>query len=352
MTAFSRYIAEQENLFPLSAAITGGLLLLIFLLAQLLGYNPLMSEEIEKKMQVRELVKLEFKPQPKPSPRPTPRRRSSPPPAKVARTERPRAQPQKPAVNVAAITQGLEVEALVSNTLAKRRANWRTSNEQPSVTTQVQRRPRQFATTDLPDDFSVRSRTAGGRQIVSGTNGSPEVTVGGGSRRGAVSSVDGDAVTGRASARTSRRVGSGEGGPTVAIPMGTEGEGEAALDLHALIEWMKAHPGHIPRLVQHEMGHRPGDLSSAVTFSLNGRRFRLFLSCNEVEMLLRICLVEDDHFTLLKDNGIREESNFLTMGEVVQSAGRIQSLISSRKAPEERAAAFYDIFWSWWQQQE
>jgi len=92
-------------------------------------------------------------------------------------------------------------------------------------------------------------------------------------------------------------------------------------------------------------------LSSAVPFMLNGRRFKFFLSCNETELLLRICLVEDNDFTLLKDNGIREESNFLIIGDVVRENSEIRSLISSRKAPGDRAASFYQIFWAWWMKQ-
>ncbi len=111
---------------------------------------------------------------------------------------------------------------------------------------------------------------------------------------------------------------------------------------------MKAHPGLIPKLVAHEMGHQKGDLSSAVHFSLNNKRYTIFLSCNEVELLLRVCLVEGNDFILLKDNGIREKSHYLTVGDVVRQRGRIQSLISSRRAPGDRANQFYSIFWAWW----
>ena len=99
------------------------------------------------------------------------------------------------------------------------------------------------------------------------------------------------------------------------------------------------------------MGHQGGDLSSAISFNMRGKNYTLFLSCNEVELLLRICLVEGNDFTLLKDSGIREESNFLTIGDVVRNVNKIQSLISSRKAPGAKAAIFYQIFWSWWLQQ-
>ena len=151
--------------------------------------------------------------------------------------------------------------------------------------------------------------------------------------------------------RASRGGSGGSGGSTISLPLGGGGQ-EVAIDIHALIKWMKAHPGAIPKLVAHDMGHRAGDLSSAVPFRHQGKRYFLFLSCNEIELLLRICLIDGADFTLLKDNGIREESNFLIIGSVVREHTSIQSLISSRKAPTNRATAFYRIFWAWWQAQE
>jgi hypothetical protein len=131
------------------------------------------------------------------------------------------------------------------------------------------------------------------------------------------------------------------------MPSGLSGQ-ENELDLNTLIEWMKKHPGGIPGLVRYEMGHQRGDLSSAIRFTRGSHQFLLFLSCNEVEMLLRICLIEKNTFTLLKDTGIKEESNYLTIGKVSWRNRQIHSLISTRKAPRGGASAFYSIFWSWW----
>ncbi|MDQ7052838.1 MAG: hypothetical protein Q9P14_08090 [candidate division KSB1 bacterium] len=97
------------------------------------------------------------------------------------------------------------------------------------------------------------------------------------------------------------------------------------------------------------MGHERGDLSSKVSFRYRGRQYTFFLSCNEHELFLRVCLVEGNDFILLKDSGIQEESHFLTIGDVIRRRGRIESLISSRKAPGDRADQFYSIFWAWWQ---
>lgn len=155
--------------------------------------------------------------------------------------------------------------------------------------------------------------------------------------------------TGRGRAQRGSETGSGSA--KISLPSGSGGN-SATLDLHALIRWMKSHPKPISKLVAYNMEHSAGDLSSAVSFRMNGQRYDLFLSCNEIEMLLRICLVDGKEFILLKDNGIKETSNFLMLGNVVRSGNEIRSLISSRQAPAGTAAGFYRIFWSWWQNEQ
>lgn len=132
----------------------------------------------------------------------------------------------------------------------------------------------------------------------------------------------------------------------IALPQGNENQ---TMNLQDLIVWMKSHPGALPKLVQHDMEHNPGDLAAAVSFNAQGKQYELFLSCNEADMLLRICLIQDKQFTLLKDNGIKEASNYLATGEVVRAGATIQSLITSRQAPGETARQFYRIFWQWWE---
>ncbi len=145
-------------------------------------------------------------------------------------------------------------------------------------------------------------------------------------------------------------IGDGIGnGTEIGIAAGLGGDG-GAMSMHDLIAWMKAHPGAIPKLVQYDMEHKPGDLASAVSFIMNGKKHELFLSCNEADMLLRICLIEGNKFTMLKDNGIKAASNFLAMGDVVRAGAAIQSLITSRQAPGETAQQFYAIFWQWWEE--
>lgn len=132
----------------------------------------------------------------------------------------------------------------------------------------------------------------------------------------------------------------------IALPLGNENQ---TMNLQELIAWMKAHPGALPKLVQYDMEHNPGDLAAAVSFNAQGKQYELFLSCNEADLLLRICLIQGRQFTLLKDNGIKETSNYLATGEVVRAGATIQSLITSRQAPGETASQFYRIFWQWWE---
>ncbi|MFQ5706110.1 MAG: hypothetical protein ACE5HO_01590 [bacterium] len=356
MTALTEYISSKDNLLPISAMLTGGFLLLIFALAQILAYTTFKPEPLQKKLEIRELVKLSFKPKGTKTPRNNFLKRNKSldrPKAKVSKVEQPQARPTRPTVDVAALMQGLQKNQLISRKNSTNRKSARPNVQQvAAISTSHSRTAEEVDLNSLLSDLSNRpSSFTAGRKAVSGGTQGPVVSVGGGPSAGSVSNVDGSALAGRATVRTSRSSGTGSGGPTISLPAGSPDGGDAALDLHALIKWMKEHPGAIPKLVQHEMGHAAGDLASAATFKANNRTYHLYLSCNEVELLLRICLVEENKFTLLKDNGIREESNYLTVGDVVRNNGKIQSLISSRKAPEHKAAAFYSIFWSWWQQQ-
>ncbi len=349
MMPFKDYINQQDNLYPLSALISGSILLFVFILAHILNYStPEDSELLTRKVEIRELVKLKFAPKGNKS-----RKQSSNPlKAKQHKNEKQEFQPAKHTLVAAALMQGLNVKNLISKkNMSYNKATNHESQQKTGIATNFTDVSENFDFNEFNNEINRPSSISRGRKGgMSGGQGQ-SVKAGSGSSRGVISSLDGGAISGRASTRTTHRPGSGSGGPKITFPTGSGGS-DASLDLHALIKWMKNHPGAIPKLVQYEMGHKRGDISSAVAFSINNRRFLLFLSCNEVELLLRICLVEDDYFTLLKDNGIREESNYLTIGDVGMNNGQIQSLISSREAPRDKAAAFYDIFWSWWQQQE
>ena len=261
----------------------------------------------------------------------------------------------KQPLNIRNLVQGFDTKSLITREAraARRGGAQRSNPANAGVSTNVNRKGRMVDNFDLTGVIENRSGSfsAGRRSARGGTNG-PKVGIGGSSKIGIGTGTGGTglALSGRGTSRSTRGTGNGNGGATITLPSGTGG-GSGSLDIHALIKWMKAHPGAIPKLVAYDMGHRGGDLSSAISFGMGGKRYTLFLSCNEIELLLRICLVEGNDFTLLKDNGIREESNFLTTGDVVRDTKRIQSLISSRSAPGIKAAAFYKIFWSWWLQQ-
>lgn len=359
MKAITDYINRQERLHLLSAWVTLGIMLILFILAQIFSFTNLADKSKLKnaKMEVRELIKLSFTPQKV---------------SKVSNSngfeikkasntqtqgnqKKHNARKNNTQINVASLVQGFDSKKLISRETkaAKRGVASKDFSASSGVSTNVSRESRNVEDFDISGQFSSRhSAMAPSKRASRGGNGGPKVSLGGSSSvgNGTGSGIDGVAMSGRGTSRTSRGSGSGTGGASISLPAGSGG-GNASLDLHALIKWMKAHPGNIPKLVAYEMGHQVGDLSSAIPFMLNGRQYQFFLSCNETELLLRICLVERNDFTLLKDNGIREESNFLTIGDVVRESSEIRSLISSRKAPGERAATFYQIFWAWWKTQ-
>ncbi len=355
------YFKKQDNLFALSAWITSGVMCLLFMLAQILAFNSIINnpDKKEKRMELRELVKLRFTPQIEKEISEKIKFQSRK--VEIVRSNKPEKQHTerhaKPSINVASLAQGFDMKKLLSReTNAAKKGGSNLSNPMVAgVSTDVNRQGRTLDDFDLSGVLENRNASfSAGRRSARGGANNIRVGIGGNSSIGNGSGTGGTglALSGRGTSRASRgsSIGNGNGGATISLPSGSGGS-SASLDINALIKWMKAHPGTIPKLVAYDMRHQSDDLSSAISFSSNGKNYTLFLSCNEVELLLRICLVENNDFTLLKDNGIQEESNYLTVGDVVRDANKIQSLISSRKAPGDRAAIFYQIFWSWWLKQ-
>lgn len=350
----TNYIVRQDNLVPFSAIVTTTVLLVVFVLSHVLRYTfPYEPVDPQEKMEIRELIALKFAPEPEESDRRAffeSSKTASSAPARIREVEKEMSKPVEQSPKFATLVQGLDIGKLIPDQRPTQRRPVRRSTSQTSaLKVDVSAPERDFQVKDMNSTYAgIRPAESGRSRGASAGGQNASVNVGSRSSTLAVdSSIRGTALSGLASARTSRSSGVGSGGPAISMPSGQAGE-ESQLDLIALIEWMKKNPGAIPGLVQFEMGHQRGDLSSAVTFLAGDRRFRLFLSCNEVEMLLRICLIEKNTFTLLKDNGIKEESNYLTIGKVDWINERIQSLITTRKAPRGQASAFYSIFWSWW----
>ncbi len=360
MKPITNYIKQMDNLHPLSALIALGIMMLVFVIAQFLTFRFLgiVLEEPLEMMEVRELIKLEFKSQIE---KEMPQLIKLQSPKEIIKPSRKSEKnviqrPIQKSTYVASLAQGFDIKKLISlatSTARKGRSN-RSNPKVAEVSTQVDQQNRTLDDIDLGDVLENRDapftftrpstqNSTGGSKVSIGDN------IGTGTR--AYSNEAGLALSNRGTNRASRgnNIRSRNGGATISLPSGS---GESAiLDIHALIKWMKSHPGTIPKLIAYDMGHEREDLSSSVTFTMNSRNYTLFLSCNEYELLLRICLINDNDFTLLKDNGIREASNFLTVGDVVRSADKIQSIISSRKAPGNKANTFYQIFWSWWLRQ-
>lgn len=353
MTALIDYINSRENLLPLSSWITLGALIFIFLLLQLLGISLLSDDEtvFKEKMEVREVIKLRFDKttdRRRKSPVKSPRKRKVSAPHRTKSARKPQPQVSKP--DVSKLLKDLQPQKTAPARAQVRRVSAQPAPSKSGITTHMNRTLQGFTANDFKATFRARPSTRpSGRRAVSGAEQSTAIEVGSvAAGLGNVADISGSTFSGRTGARATRSAGGAGTGATISLPVVDGGGGDATIDLHALIAWMKKHPGPIPKLVAHEMGHGRGDLSSRIRFSLNGKQYTIFLSCNETELLLRVCLVERDDFILLKDAGIKEKSHFLTIGDVVRQRNEIQSLISSRKAPKNTASRFYGIFWAWW----
>ncbi|MDZ7290206.1 MAG: hypothetical protein ONB44_13050 [candidate division KSB1 bacterium] len=372
MTALTSYIANKAKLHNLSAWITVFILSIIYVLAHWLTYQMGATAAAfpEKTMEVREVIKMEIKPVRKierlvREPTKSLTKAAPAPKAKGAAPD-PGSIPQL--ADVSALVQGFDMKNLIAReSPATRTPVQRPSTRVITVNSQVNVQEAGLVADGLLEaTFDVRPANLVAKRGGGGTpSQGPRIQIGNGNGEGRGRGTGAGAGWGNGTGgglggipgskgmgmRNTRGTGGGSGdGPRISLGgLGGNGEGGGGISIHALIEWMKKHPGIIPKLVAYDMGHQAGDLSSAVNFTMHGRNFTLYLSCNEHELLLRICLVEGNDYTMLKDNGIKENSNFLLAGDVIRQNGQIQSLISSRQAPGEVANQFYQIFWSWWQ---
>lgn len=351
-------LRNRDQLADISAGITIAVLLLIFLLAQIFGMEMIKKEE-------EQIVRLELRERTPPvkfaqkTETPKAQKAAGPPTPRASRAQtQPSPQPEQAKPK----TQSADISSLVQNfnpkqfmqqtTATTRRSNpqqAQTNAMNPNLTRSTQSA---MANNNLSVPVSSQpSAVPGGRSGAPSSSSTAVSTGGSSSQVGSVAGFSAGIAGGAGSGRATRSSGGGGGSASITMPGAGDGE-EATLDINELIEWMKRNPGAIPKLVGYEMDHvERQDLSSAVTFTMQGKRYQLYLSCNEKDLLLRICLIEANDFTLLKDNGIRETSNFLTTGGVMREADAIQSLISSRRAPAGKAEAFYSIFWGWWEQE-
>lgn len=128
------------------------------------------------------------------------------------------------------------------------------------------------------------------------------------------------------------------------------GEYDLSPVYHELVAWMKQHTARFPKVVNRFMEGAPDDLTSLVSFRIDGRQFDMYLLCKENLFEIRVCLIEGNESTYLIDRGFKENSSYLRVGGVNRVAsGDILSFGTTRKAASNRRTAqFYQIFLSWW----
>ena len=127
----------------------------------------------------------------------------------------------------------------------------------------------------------------------------------------------------------------------------------SASDLDAvgqLATWIRAHPVDLPPGLKVHLGYLPSFLSSAASFTSDGRRWEVFLMYKETLKELHVVLVDGDTSVYLTDRGFRSESRSLREGVVRRENGVIMSVDSMPgDASGSRAREFYGVFLSWWE---
>ena len=124
------------------------------------------------------------------------------------------------------------------------------------------------------------------------------------------------------------------------------------LEIQALIDWMKKHPGDLPIGVRQLVRHRPKFLSSVTSFTIDGKPYELYLMCKEELYEVHIVLVDGERSTYLVDRSFQKLSTYLSEGQVRRARGDEITAISSKRsaASGDTSREFYALFLSWWEQ--
>ena len=243
MRALNRFLFKQDNLLPLSSGLTLGILLFIFIVSQLLSFVGLENKiDTAKKMVVREIIKLQFKPEVVPEARKMSTvAQNKVKNSSVRKDETVQKQTQKPDESSSLLSniKNFDVKKLIrrESHIAKRS----TAQEMD------------LTTTGLSADVDVEERTVAdyefkgivnknnaikpvARKSLAGGNEGTTVALGGNSNsfgNGLDSSWY--TIPGRGTSRAGRGndVGKG-GGAKISLPISGGGQ-DVAIDLHALI---------------------------------------------------------------------------------------------------------------------
>lgn len=128
-----------------------------------------------------------------------------------------------------------------------------------------------------------------------------------------------------------------------------EERSDEAVDVDAILDWMRLAPGELPPGILRHVDYQPGNLTATAHVESRGERYELYILARVPIREIHVVLVGQEHTYYLIDRSFQGEGRAFRMGTARRKDGVITGVFSEERAASSvEASAFYDIFLAWW----
>lgn len=122
-----------------------------------------------------------------------------------------------------------------------------------------------------------------------------------------------------------------------------------AVDVDAILDWMRLVPGELPPGILRHVDYQPGNLTATAHVENKGERYELYILARVPIREIHVVLVGQEHTYYLIDRSFQGEGRAFRMGTARFTDGVITGVFSEERAASSvEASVFYDIFLAWW----
>lgn len=122
-----------------------------------------------------------------------------------------------------------------------------------------------------------------------------------------------------------------------------------AVDVDAILDWMRLAPGELPPGILRHVDYQPGNLTATAHVESKGEHYELYILARVPIREIHVVLVGQEHTYYLIDRSFQGEGRAFRMGTARRNDGVITGVFSEERAASSvEARVFYDIFLAWW----
>lgn len=124
---------------------------------------------------------------------------------------------------------------------------------------------------------------------------------------------------------------------------------DEAVDVNAILDWMRLVPGELPPGILRHVDYQPGNLTATAHVESRGEHYELYILARVPIREIHVVLVGQEHTYYLIDRSFQGEGRAFRMGTARRNDGVITGVFSEERAASSvEARVFYDIFLAWW----